>query len=74
MKGAKEMKNLFKKVISLAAAGSLLLTACPAMAEETVQPELVAKVKNIITVDGYQFKDLNDNGERDVYEDWRKTP
>ena len=68
------MKNLFKKVISLAAAGSLLLTACPAMAEETVQPELVAKVKNIITVDGYQFKDLNDNGELDVYEDWRKTP
>ncbi len=68
------MKNLFKKVISLAAAGSLLLTACPAMAEETVQPELVAKVKNIITVDGYQFKDLNDNGTLDVYEDWRKTP
>ena len=68
------MKNLFKKVISLAAAGSLLLTACPAMAEETVQPELVAKVKNIITVDGYQFKDLNDNGTLDVYEDWRKPP
>ena len=68
------MKNLFKKVISLAAAGSLLLTACPSMAEETVQPELVAKVKNIITVDGYQFKDLNDNGTLDVYEDWRKTP
>lgn len=39
--------------------------------EAVVQPELVAKVKNIIEVDGYQFKDLNDNGELDPYEDWR---
>lgn len=36
-----------------------------------VQPELAARVKNIIEVDGYQFKDLNDNGELDPYEDWR---
>ena len=25
----------------------------------------------ILTVDGYAFKDLNRNGELDVYEDWR---
>lgn len=43
-----------------------------AQAEEAaVQPELAARVKNIIEVDGYQFKDLNDNGELDPYEDWR---
>lgn len=27
----------------------------------------------ILTVDGYAFKDLNKNGELDVYEDWRKS-
>ena len=42
--------------------------------EAAVQPELVARVKEIIEVDGYQFKDLNDNGELDPYEDWRLTP
>lgn len=57
-------------------AAALGVTACPvALAEEApVQPELVAWVKNIIEVDGYQFKDLNDNGALDPYEDWRLTP
>lgn len=57
-------------------AAALGVTACPvALAEEApVQPELVARVKNIIEVDGYQFKDLNDNGALDPYEDWRLTP
>ncbi len=69
------MKNLFKKVISAVVCAAMLLTVCPVVAEEApVQPELVARVKNIIEVDGLQFKDLNDNGELDVYEDWRKTP
>ena len=26
---------------------------------------------SILTVDGYAFKDLNRNGELDIYEDWR---
>ena len=57
-------------------AAALGVTACPvALAEEApVQPELVARVKNIIEVDGYQFKDLNDNGALDPYEDWRLPP
>lgn len=28
---------------------------------------------SILEVDGYAFKDLNKNGELDVYEDWRET-
>lgn len=69
------MKNLFKKIISLVVCAAMLLPLCPALAEEApVQPELVARVKPIIEVDGLKFKDLNDNGELDVYEDWRKTP
>jgi beta-glucosidase len=35
------------------------------------QVALESHVKNIIEVDGLKFKDLNDNGELDVYEDWR---
>ncbi|MGN0794839.1 MAG: glycoside hydrolase family 3 protein [Aristaeellaceae bacterium] len=69
------MKNLVKKAISLAVCAGMLLSSCPVLAEEApVQPELAARVKPIIEVDGYRFKDLNDNGELDPYEDWRRTP
>ena len=65
----------FKRIASLALAALLVLGVLPAMAEDApVQPELVARVKDIIEVDGYQFKDLNDNCELDPYEDWRLTP
>ena len=61
-----------KRIISLALAAMMCLALLPAVAEEAyVQPEIVARVKDIIEVDGYQFKDLNDNGELDPYEDWR---
>lgn len=39
--------------------------------ETTGQIRLSADSKAFITVDGLQFKDLNANGELDVYEDWR---
>lgn len=65
------MKTM-KQITALALAALLVLSTVPAMAEDApVQPELSARVKDIIEVDGYQFKDLNDNGELDPYEDWR---
>ena len=65
-----------KKWISLAMAAAMGLSAMPlALAEDApAQPKLGARVKNIIEADGYQFKDLNDNGALDPYEDWRLTP
>ncbi len=64
--------NTIQRITSLALAGLLGWSTLPAYAEETYeQPELSARVKNIIEVDGYRFKDLNDNGELDPYEDWR---
>lgn len=64
----------FKKIASLVLAALLVLGVLPAAAEDApVQPELGARVKDIIEVDGLQFKDLNDNGELDPYEDWRLT-
>lgn len=35
------------------------------------QPELEARSAELLTVDGYQFRDLNNNGKLDAYEDWR---
>ena len=35
------------------------------------QVRLGTTVKELIEVDGLQFKDLNGNGQLDVYEDWR---
>lgn len=35
------------------------------------QPQLQTKTKQIIDVDGLLFKDLNNNGQLDPYEDWR---
>ena len=65
----------FKRIASLALASMLGLSALPAYAESApTQPVLSARVKEIIEVDGYQFKDLNDNGELDPYEDWRLSP
>lgn len=38
------------------------------------QPELEVKVKKLIEEDGLKFKDLNNNGKLDPYEDWRLGP
>ena len=50
-----------------------LILAAPtlAAAEAPKQPELKSTSVEILTVDGYQFKDLNKNGTLDKYEDWR---
>ena len=51
-----------------------MLAALPtAFAENATitQPELGAVSAQIITQDGFQFKDLNKNGKLDPYEDWR---
>ena len=67
------MNRFIRKLASIVLAAGLLAGSTGTLAEETtyVQPELGARVKNIISVDGYDFKDLNDNGELDPYEDWR---
>jgi len=57
-----------KKTIVLVVAASALLMGC---APKLEQPELGAVKSEIITKRGYQFKDLNKNGELDAYEDWR---
>ena len=48
------------------------MLAIPSLtASSVLQVDVKATVKPIIEVDGLQFKDLNNNGKLDVYEDWR---
>lgn len=69
-------KKLWHRGLSLAAAvaltGSLAVGPAFAQEERYQQPTLNPHVKSIMEVDGYQFIDLNSNGELDVYEDWRQ--
>ncbi len=39
--------------------------------DSVVQASLDARSKDVITVDSFEFKDLNNNGKLDTYEDWR---
>lgn len=38
------------------------------------QPALEVRSKNLLTIEGSTFKDLNGNGVLDPYEDWRLSP
>lgn len=40
----------------------------------TKQPKLEVRKKKLIEKDGLKFKDLNNNGKIDPYEDWRLSP
>ena len=55
-----------------------LLLACQPTGESTqktatTQPELGHRSTEVLTIEGFQFKDLNRNGQLDPYEDWRLT-
>ena len=67
------MKRMTAKLLAMLLVAALMLSLAPAVLADGApeQPELVARVKNIIEADGLSFKDLNDNGELDPYEDWR---
>lgn len=52
----------------------LLAASTPALVAASnapTQPDLVARVKPILSVGDLRFKDLNGNGQVDPYEDWR---
>ena len=69
-------KNIWKRGISLLGAAAMtasMLTGISFAEGETyTQPTLNPHSKSILEADGYQFIDLNGNGELDVYEDWRQ--
>ena len=66
------MKTL--RCIMLLLAATLLsysFTACSDQSNQKLQPVLGSKSVTILEKKGLQFRDLNKNGELDLYEDWR---
>lgn len=62
------------KILSLLSVLGLLSVSCQSEKDnEKTQPELGYRTAKIIEVDNLKFKDLNQNGELDAYEDWRLT-
>ncbi|ABM02010.1 glycoside hydrolase, family 3 domain protein [Psychromonas ingrahamii 37] len=76
------MKNKMNKVFSvtpialavfLAGCNNDVIETTQVVKAEFAQTKLDARGVDLISTDGYQFKDLNKNGILNVYEDWRKT-
>ncbi|WP_211235798.1 glycoside hydrolase family 3 protein [Psychromonas aquimarina] len=68
------MKKMMKRAFTVTpVALAIFLAGCNDDVTQPVytQPTIDARAVDIITVDGYQFKDLNKDGKLDVYEDWR---
>jgi len=69
------VSNRFKKpalsLLAMTMLSPLIFANHVAAAGEQAQPEISALVKDILVIEGHQFKDLNANGQLDPYEDWR---
>ena len=66
------MKRLRTMLLLLAAISlTLSFTACSDQGNQKPQPVLGSKSVTILEKKGLQFRDLNKNGELDLYEDWR---
>jgi beta-glucosidase len=70
-----KVKSLSRQNVSTCLIAIALLAVCilPACTENTsfTQPELGAQTVQLLENKGFQFKDLNKNGNLDKYEDWR---
>ncbi|MBP1963257.1 glycoside hydrolase family 3 N-terminal domain-containing protein [Paenibacillus aceris] len=67
---SKHSKKVALSSLALTMLSSLAISNVSA-ADSTIQPEISNHAKNVLAVDGKQFKDLNGNGKLDPYEDWR---
>lgn len=68
---SKNSKKFLLSSFALTMLSSLAISNVSA-ADGEVQPEISNHVKNVLAVDGKQFKDLNGNSKLDPYEDWRR--
>jgi beta-glucosidase len=69
------MRKTITGLTGLLVGSSLLVVAASAgsrtQARPVTQPEIVARTKKVLIIDGWRFKDLNADGVRQPYEDWR---
>src|SRR5690606_15675940 len=70
------MKIKFTFPIAIPSALLIVLSGCSDQEKEPTmeQPQLGSRTVRIIETENLQFKDLNDNGVLDPYEDWRLSP
>ncbi|WP_305096750.1 glycoside hydrolase family 3 protein [Croceibacterium aestuarii] len=55
-----------------AALAAILTQGCvPNVGAQAPQPAIEARVKPVLRIDGFRFRDLDANGRLDPYEDWR---
>ena len=47
-----------------------LVIVTPSVDAQKVNPQVLARVKETLTINGKVFKDLNSNGKLDDYENW----
>ncbi len=76
-KGFSPHYNVVAKGASLSAISAVLMISGCGGSDDSptvVQATLSARSKAKLTVDTFQFKDLNGNGKLDPYEDWRLSP
>lgn len=62
---------MFTMTLSTMASAETSAAEIVTVSATDTQVRLGTTVKELIEVDGLQFKDLNGNGQLDVYEDWR---
>lgn len=67
-------KHLFWTILLIGTLCSCQVSNTAESQQTSDQPELGYRSVKLLDLDGLQFKDLNRNGELDVYEDWRLSP
>ncbi len=69
----RETRQILKRIIKVAFLPLMLLLVVAGCDNKVkfIQPALEYRSAEILTIDEYQFKDLNKNGTLDKYEDWR---
>ncbi|WP_049790039.1 glycoside hydrolase family 3 N-terminal domain-containing protein [Paenibacillus sp. JDR-2] len=64
------------KPVALFVDGSIMLSSLglpsTSAADGKVQPVISSHVKEILTIEGKKYRDLNGNGQLDIYENWEK--
>lgn len=73
------LSNCHRGVVTASAIAAALLCATVSANAEPArtavsQPEITARIKKTIKVDGQRFHDLSGDGRLQPYEDWRLTP
>ncbi|WP_419872563.1 glycoside hydrolase family 3 N-terminal domain-containing protein [Candidatus Pristimantibacillus sp. PTI5] len=73
-KFSKHTKKIVQSMLVVSLLSSpFVMTQASADAGGTTQPEITARAKNVLLINDKRYKDSNDNGKLDPYENWELT-